>query len=186
LSNRAVRALSILCFCFLPAPTLAQCTDQPCQNLQNILDAAVTDFRAYGADKSGGPELSVSGVKVACQMRAWANNVPMYMCYAQTSQLDAQNSYSSIFDTLKRLKPEWRFQVSSPDDDHFVRAGPPDCQNPPNDGPYIGDCPLQLQTVKQKDGTVRLHFWMNSLSSPYLWKRPPAPKTVPRQPPAAA
>jgi len=101
------------------------------------------------------------------------------MCYAQVSQLDSQNAYSSMLDALKRLKPAWRFQVSSPDDDHFVRAGPPDCENSPNDGPYAGDCPLQLQTVKQKDGTARLHFWMNSLSSPYLVKRPPAPKTVP-------
>ncbi len=180
LSKIAVQSISILCFCFLPILALAQCTDQPCQNLQNILDAAVTDFRPYGADKTGGPELSTNGVKIACQMRAWANNVSMYMCYAQVSQQDAQNSYSSILDALKRLKPAWRFQVSSPDDDHFVRAGPPDCENPPNDGPYIGDCPLQLQTVKQKDGTVRLHFWMNSLSSPYLVKHPPAPKTAPK------
>ncbi len=146
LSKIAVQSISILCFCFLPILALAQCTDQPCQNLQNILDAAVTDFRPYGADKTGGPELSTNGVKIACQMRAWANNVSMYMCYAQVSQQDAQNSYSSILDALKRLKPAWRFQVSSPDDDHFVRAGPPDCENPPNDGPYIGDCPLQLQT----------------------------------------
>jgi hypothetical protein len=113
-------------------------------------------------------------------MGAWANNVPMYMCYAQVSQADAQNSYNSILDALKRLKPEWRFQVSSPGEDHFVRAGPPDCENPPNDGPYIGDCPLQLQTVKQNNGSVRLHFWMNSLSSPYLRKHPPAPKIAPR------
>jgi hypothetical protein len=187
LSKTAAHAISIFCFCFLPIPVLAQCTDQPCQNLQNILDAAVTDFRAYGPDKKGGPpELSVNGVKVACQMRAWANNVSMYMCYAQVSQPDAQNAYSSILDALKRLKPDWHFQVSSPDDDHFVRAGPPDCQNPPNEGPYIGDCPLQLQTAKQSDGTVRLHFWMNSLSSPYLWKRPPALKTAPKAIPRAS
>src|SRR5882762_968105 len=180
LNKTAVQAISVLCFCFLPLPALAQCTDQPCQNLQNILDAAVTDFRPYGADKTGGPELSINGVKVVCQMRAWANNVSMYMCYGQVSQQDGQNAYSSLLGALKRLKPAWRFQVSSPDDDHFVRAGPPDCENPPNDGPYIGDCPLQLQTVKQKDGTVRLHFWMNSLSSPYLAKRPPSPQTVPK------
>lgn len=180
MSKTAVQAISILWFCFLPIPALAQCTDQPCQNLQNILDAAVTDFRPYGADKTGGPELSTNGVKVACQMRAWANNVSMYMCFAQLPQQDAQNVYSTLLDALKRLKPAWRFQVSSPDDDHFVRAGPPDCENPPNDGPYAGDCPLQLQSVKQKDGTVMLHLWMNSLSSPYLAKRPPAPKPVPK------
>jgi len=105
----------------------------------------------------------------------------MYMCYAQVSQQDGQNAYSNILDALKRLKPAWRFQVTSPDGDHFVRAGPPESENPPNDGPYIGDCPLQLQIVKQTDGTVRLHFWMDSLSSPYLVKHPPsAPKTVPK------
>jgi len=186
LSKTAIQAIFLLCFCFLPIPALAQCTDQPCQNLQNILDAAVTDFRPYGADKTGGPELSINGVKFVCQMRAWANNVSMYMCYAQVSQQDAQSAYSSILDALKRLKPAWRFQVSSPDGDHFVRAGPPDCENPPNDGPYIGGCPLQLQTVKQKDGTVRLHFWMNSLSSPYLVKRPPAPKIIPKIVPHAS
>jgi len=180
LSKTAVQMISVLCFCFLPIPALAQCTDQPCQNLQNILDAAITDFRPYGADKAGGPELSTNGVKLVCQMRAWANNVSMYMCYAQVSQQDGQNAYSSILDALKRLRPAWRFQVSSPEGDQFVRAGPPDCENPPNDGPYIGDCPLQLQTVKQSDGTARLHFWMNSLSSPYLVKRAPAPKTLPK------
>jgi hypothetical protein len=186
LSKTAAQTIAILCFCFFPIPALAQCTDQPCQNLQNILDAAVTDFRPYGVDKTGGPELSTNGVKVTCQMRAWANNVSMYMCYAQVSQQDGQKAYSNLFDALKLLKPAWHFQVSSPDDDHFVRAGPPDCENPPSDGPYAGDCPLQLQTVKQKDGTVRLHFWMNSLSSPYLAKRPPAPKTVPKTVPRAS
>jgi len=180
LSKAAFQAVFILCFCFLPILARAQCTDQPCQNLLNILDAAVFDFRAYVADKTVAPDLSINEVKVACQISAWANNVPMYMCYAQVSQVDAQNSYHSILDALKRLKPEWPLKVSSPGEDHFVRAGPPDCENPPNDGPYIGDCPLQLQIVKQNDGTVRLHFWMNSLSSPYLRKHPPAPKTAPR------
>jgi len=186
LNKTAVHAIFILCFCFLPIPALAQCAGQLCQNLQNILDVAVTDFRPYFADKASAPELSTNNVKISCQMRAWANNVPMYMCYAQLSQQDAQNAYSSILDALKLLKPAWRFKVSSPDSDHFVRAGLPDCENPPNDGPYIGDCPLELQTVKQKDGTVRLHFWVNSLSSPYLVKHPPppapkaaAPKVVP-------
>ena len=180
LNKTAVHAISILCFCFLPIPALAQCAGQLCQNLQNILDVAVTDFRPYFADKASAPELSTNNVKIPCQMRAWANNVPMYMCYAQLSQQDAQNAYSSILDALKLLKPAWRFKVSSPDSDHFVRAGLPDCENPPNDGPYVGDCPLELQTVKQKDGTVRLHFWVNSLSSPYLVKHPPppAPKTA--------
>jgi hypothetical protein len=178
LNKTAVQVISIWCFCFLPIPTLAQCTDQPCQNLQNILDAAVTDFRAYGGNKTGGPELSLNGMKVACQIMAWANNVSMYMCYAQVSNLNGQNWYGSTLDASKRLKPMWHFQINSPGDDHYVNAGPPDCENPPNDGPYIGDCPLHLQAVKQKDGTMRVHFWMNSLSSPYLVKRPPPPKTA--------
>jgi len=179
LNKAAVQLIFVLCFCFLPIPTLAQCTDQLCQNLQNILDAAVTDFRAYGGNKTGGPEPSINEVKVPCQTMAWANNVSMYMCYAQVSYLNGQNWYGSTLDALKRLNPTWRFQINSPGDDHYVDAGPLDCENPPNDGPYTGDCPLHLQAVKQKDGTVKLHFWMTSLSSPYLIKRPPAPKAAP-------
>jgi hypothetical protein len=178
LNKTVVQVISILLFCFLPIPTLAQCTDQQCQNLQNILDAAVTDFRAYGGNKTGGPELSVDGMRAACQIMAWANNVPMYMCYAQVSNLNGQNWYGSTLDALKRLKPTWHFQINSPGDDHYVDAGPEDCKNPPNDGPYTGDCPLHLQTVKQKDGTLRVHFWMNSLSSPYLLKHRPPPKAA--------
>ncbi len=89
--------------------------------------------------------------------------------------------YATILRALQRLEPAWRFQIRSPDGDHFVDAGPEGCEIPPNRGPYIGQCPLHVQAVKQKDGTVRLHYWMNSLSSPYLFPRPPdpAPKTVP-------
>jgi len=62
-----------------------------------------------------------------------------------------------------------------------VDAGPPDCEVPPNEGPYLGQCPLHLQVVKQNDGTAKLYLWMNSLSSPYLMNRPPPhpSKTVP-------
>jgi hypothetical protein len=179
LIKTAVQAISGLCFCFLPILTPAQCTDQPCQNLQNILDTAVTDFRAYGGSKPGGPELSVNGMKFVCQIMAWANNVSMYMCYAQVPYQNGQDWYKSTLDTLKRLKPSWQFQINSPGDDHYVDAGPQDCVIPPNEGPYSGDCPLHLQAVKQKDGTSKLHFLMNSLSSPYLVKRPPA-KTAPK------
>jgi hypothetical protein len=101
LNKTAVQTISILCFCFLPIPALAQCAGQLCQNLQNILDVAVTDFRPYFADKASAPEVSTNNVKIPCQMRAWANNVPMYMCYAQLSQQDAQNAYGSILDALK-------------------------------------------------------------------------------------
>jgi hypothetical protein len=178
LNKTTVQVISILFFSCLPIPALAQCTDRQCQNLQNILDAAVTDFRAYTGNKTGVPELSVNGTRVACQIMAWANNVSMYMCYAQVSNLNGQNWYGGTLDALKRLKPTWHFQINSPGEDHYVDAGPPDCENPPNDGPYTGDCPLHLQTVKQRDGTTRVHFWMNSLSSPYLVKRRPPPKTA--------
>jgi len=147
--------------------------------VQTIVDAAVTDFRAYGGNKTGGSELAINGTKFSCQIMAWANNVPMYMCYAQLSYASGQNWYESALDALKRLKPAWHFQINSPGDDHFVDAGPPDCGIPPNEGPYIGECPFHLQAVKQKDGTTKLHFWMNSLSSPYLVRRPPA-KTAPK------
>jgi hypothetical protein len=176
LNKTAVRLISVLCFCVLPIPALGQCAIALCQDLQNILDAAVTDFRPYVLDKSGGPEVSVNETKFACQKMAWANNVPMYMCYAQVPFSKGQSSYENILAGLKSLKPDWHFQINSPNDDHYVYAGPPDCENPPNDGPYIGQCPLHLQAVKQPDGTMKVHFWMNSLSSPYLVKRPPAPK----------
>ena len=97
-----------------------------------------------------------------------------------------QSAYESTLAALKSLKPDWHFQVSSPDDDHFVYAGPPDCENPPNDGPYIGQCPLHLQAVKQPDGTTKVHFWMNSLSSPYLVKPRAAPTIAPKTAPKAA
>jgi hypothetical protein len=103
------------------------------------------------------------------------------MCYAQVPSANAQNWYAIILGALQSLEPAWHFQIRSPDDDHFVDAGPEGCEIPPNNGPYIGQCPLHLQAVKQKDGTMRLHFWMNSLSSPYLFQRPPvpAPRTIP-------
>jgi hypothetical protein len=154
--------------------------------LKNILDAAITDFREFGPDGAAGPELSVNDTKFLCKKMAWANNVLMYMCYAQVPLSKGQSAYESTLAALKSLKPDWHFQVSSPDDDHFVYAGPPDCENPPNDGPYIGQCPLHLQAVKQPDGTTKVHFWMNSLSSPYLVKPRAAPTIAPKTAPKAA
>ncbi|HEY6264616.1 MAG TPA: hypothetical protein VIW93_07425 [Candidatus Acidoferrum sp.] len=154
--------------------------------MKNILDAAITDFREFGPDRAAGPELSVNDTKFLCKKMAWANNVLMYMCYAQLSLSKGQSAYESTLAALKSLKPDWHFQVSSPDDDHFVYAGPPDCENPPNDGPYISQCPLHLQAVKQPDGTMKVHFWMNSLSSPYLVKPRAAPTIAPKTAPKAA
>jgi hypothetical protein len=178
LNKTAVRLISVLCFCILPIPALGQCTGPLCATLQNILDAAITDFREYGPDGAAGPELSVNDTKFLCKKMAWANNVPMYMCYAEVPLAKGQSSYENILGGLKGLKPAWHFQINSPNDDHYVDSGPPDCENPPNDGPYIGQCPLHLQAVKQPGGTMKVHFWMNSLSSPYLVKRPTAPKVA--------
>lgn len=184
MNKKTVQVISLLWFCFSPIRALAQCTDQLYQNLQNITAAAAIDFREYKGNPAGGPDLSTNGTKVVCQMSLWANNVQMYMCYAQVPSANAQSWYATILGALQRLEPAWRFQIRSPDDDHFVDAGPADCEIPPDRGPYIGQCPLHLQAVKQNDGTMRLHFWMNSLSSPYLYRRPPGPapktETAPR------
>ncbi|MGB9431796.1 MAG: hypothetical protein WBQ89_06105 [Candidatus Acidiferrum sp.] len=82
---------------------------------------------------------------------------------------------------LQTLNPAWHFQITSPGDDRYVDAGPPDCEVPPHNGPYIGQCPLHLEAAKQSDGTAKVYLWMNSLSSPYLLHRPPTPpsKAVP-------
>src|SRR5262250_744574 len=175
-----VSVLSVLFFSIFPVPTLAQCNDQLCRNLQSILDEAVTDFRGYRAKQIPRPDVSAEGTAVPCQMSVWANNVPMYICYAKVPSPDSQKWYARTVQILQRLNPTWHFQISSSGEDHYVDAGPPDCAIPPNDGPRRGECPLHLQTVKQSDGTSQLYLWMNSISSPYLLKpaAPPPSKTV--------
>ena len=169
-----------LFFLAFPAPAPAQCSEQLCRNLQAILDEAVTDFRGYRATKTSGPDVSIEGTVVPCQTSLWANNVPMYICYAKVPSPDSQKWYARTLQILQGLNPTWHFQISSSGEDHYVDAGPPDCEIPPNDGPLRGQCPLHLQTMKQSDGTSKLYLWMNSLSSPYLLKPAPPPpsKTV--------
>lgn len=168
-----VSLLSVLFFPILPAPAPAQCNQPLCRNLQAILDEAVTDFRGYRANRIPGPDVSIEGTTVPCQMSLWANNVPMYICYAKVPNPDSQKWYARTLQVLQELNPTWHFQISSSGDDHYVDAGPPDCEIPPNDGPHRGQCPLHLQTTKQSDGTSKLYLWMNSISSPYLLKPPP-------------
>jgi hypothetical protein len=179
--NRKIIQLISCFFGLLPIPALAQCNGQLCKNLQNILDAAVIDFREYRANKTAGPDVSIEGTIVPCQMSTWANNVPMDICYAQVPFADSAKWYARTLQALQSLNPTWHFQITSPGEDHFVDAGPADCEVPPNEGPYVDQCPLHLQVTKQSDGTAKLYLWMNSLSSPYLLKRPPgAPaKTAP-------
>ena len=183
-----VPVLSLLLFPLFPAPALAQCHDQLCRNLQAILDEAVTDFRGYRANQISRPDVSIEGTTVPCQMSVWANNVPMYICYAKVPSPDSQKWYARTLQTLQTLNPTWHFQIGSSGEDHYVDAGPPDCEIPPNDGPRRGECPLHLQTVKQSDGTSKLYLWMNSISSPYLLKpaAPPTSKTASSAPSGAA
>jgi hypothetical protein len=181
--KKTLRPFSLLCFSLLLAVSaIAQCKDRLCQNLQNILYAAVTDFREYRANKTAAPDLSTEGAKVPCQMSTWANNVPMYVCFAQIPYASAENWYASTLDSLRILQPTWHFKIESPVADHFVDAGLPDCDVPATEGPYLGHCPLHLQTTKQTDGSAKIYLVMSSLSSPYLVNRPPgppAPKAAP-------
>ena len=183
MNKKPLRAFSLFCLVglLLPASAAAQCKDQLCRNLQNILDAAVTDFREYRANRIALPDISVAGAKVPCQMTAWANNVPMLICYAQIPSQGAESWYAGALQSLRILQPAWQFKIDSPVTDHFVDAGPPDCAVPGTEGAYLGHCPLHLQATKQNDGTAKVYLWTSSLSSPYLVNRPPAPpkKTAP-------
>ena len=174
-------------FLLFPRPSSAQCSDQLCQNVQKILDEAVTDFREFRNSNSDGPNVSIDRTNVPCQMSLWANNVPMYICYAKVPSADSQKWYARTLRTLQGLNPSWHFQVNSSGEDHYVDGGPPDCEVPPNDGPHRGQCPVHLQTMKQGDGTTKLYLWVNSYSSPYLLKAAPAPPPAPAtSAPAAA
>ena len=174
--KKTLRACSLLCFSLLlTVSALAQCKAPLCQGLQNILDAAVTDFREYRANSAVVSALSAEGAKVPCQMSTWANNVPMYICFAQIPYASAESWYADALASLRILQPAWQFKIDSPVADHFVDAGPPDCSVPATDGPYIGHCPLHLQITKQTDGTAKVYLWVSSLSSFYLVNRPPGP-----------
>ncbi len=181
LKRKIIPLISVFLFGLFPISTFAQCDDQLCKNLQDIRDAAVTDFREYRLNKITGPDVSIEGTNVPCQTSTWANNVPMYICYAQVPAADSQKWYARTLQALQSLYPTWNFQIRSAGEDHYVDAGPPNCDVPPNNGPYLGQCPLHLQAAKQSDGTAKLYLWIDSFSSPYLLKHPPGPpaKTAP-------
>lgn len=160
--------ISGMLFALLPIPASAQCKDQLCSSVQNILEAAEIDFRGYKSHTSTPPDVSTENTKVPCQMTTWANNVAMCICYAQVPFANVASWYTRTMDALKNLNPSWQFTVNSPGVDHYVDAGPPDCEITPTEGPYIGQCPLHLQVAKQSDGSAKLYLMMNSLSSPFL------------------
>ena len=155
-------------FFLFPVSTGAQCKDQVCSSIQNILDAAAVDFRAYRSHIDPLPDVSTESTKVPCSMSTWANNVPMLVCYAQVPLGNATNWYKRAMDALKLLSPSWHFNIKTPGDDRYVDAGPPDCEPTPTEGPYRGQCPLHLEVSKQGESPAKIYFIVNSLSSPYL------------------
>ena len=177
---------------FFAVPAFAQCKnqqDRACWNLQYILYASETDFREFRGIaplKPGdrrvtppNPDLSVGAIHVPCHTDFWlSSEVPVYMCSAEVPAQEAEEWYAKTMADLHELQYLWQFKSESPDADHYVDAGPQGC-DPPHlettnyggyhlegpyiaDGPYLGQCPLHLQTIRQTDGTARISFWLNS------------------------
>ena len=164
-------------FFLLPVSARAQCKDQLCSNVQNILDSAAVDFRGYTAHTIPLPEVSTESTKVPCAMSTWANNVPMLICYAQVPLGNATNWYARAIEALKLSSPSWHFTIKTPGDNRYVDAGPPDCEPTPTEGPYIGQCPLHLEVSKQPDGSAKIYLIVNSFISPYLLHHTPLSRT---------
>jgi hypothetical protein len=201
--------LAILCLSFVPAPSFAQCKDQSdkhCWNIQYILYAAQTDFREFRGIKplTGGhavkppnPDVSVGAASVPCHTSIWSSAVSVYMCSADIPAADAEEWYSKTMGDLQQLQYLWQFKIETAGTDHYVDAGPAGCEvaslqkiysdgSPSDgpylaDGPYLGQCPLHLEAVKQASGTAKVYFWLNSYTSPYLARRQESPsKSFPR------
>ncbi len=185
-------SLSLLCASFFAIPTSAQCKnqqDKACWSLQYILYAAETDFREFRGSTPlkprdpkltpPNPDLSVGTIHVPCHTDFWlASEVPVYMCSAELPAQEAEEWYAKTMADLHELQYLWQFKNESAGADHYVDAGPQGC-DPPQlettnygpyhaaelyiaEGPYLGQCPLHLQTVRQSDGTARISFWLNS------------------------
>jgi hypothetical protein len=184
--------LSLFCASFFAAPTFAQCKnqqDRACWSLQYILYAAETDFREFRGSARlkprdplltpPNPDLSVGAIHVPCHTDVWLRSeVPVYMCSAEVSAQEAEEWYAKTMADLHELQYLWQFKSESPGADHYVDAGPQGCEAAQLEtinyggyhvegpyiaaGPYLGQCPLHLQTVRQSDGTARISFWLNS------------------------
>jgi len=185
-------SLSLFCASFFAVPASAQCKnqqDRACWSLQYILYAAETDFREFrgitplkARDPKltpPNPDLSVGAIHVPCHTDFWlASEVPVYMCSAELPAQEAEEWYAKTMADLHELQYLWQFKNESAGTDHYVDAGPQGC-DPPHlettsygpyhvdelyiaDGPYLGQCPLHLQTVAKSDGTTRISFWLNS------------------------
>jgi hypothetical protein len=177
---------------FFAVPAFAQCRNQQdrgCWNLQYILYASETDFREFrgitplkpSARKivPPNPDLSVGAVHVPCHTDFWlASEVPVYVCSAEVPAQEAEEWYAKTMANLHELQYLWEFKSAPPGADHYVDAGPQGCEPPQIEttsyggfhaeepyipsGPYLGQCPLHLQTVRKPDGTARISFWLNS------------------------
>ncbi|MHB8501573.1 MAG: hypothetical protein ACYDCG_13600 [Candidatus Acidiferrales bacterium] len=184
--------LSLFCASFFAVPTFAQCKnqqDRACWSLQYILYAAETDFREFRGStplKPGdpkltppNPDLSVGAIHVPCRTDSWlSSEVAVYVCSADVPAQEAEEWYAKTMADLHELQYLWQFKSESAGADHYVDAGQPGCdvarmettsygayhvEDPYIvDGPYLGQCPLHLQTVRQADGTARISFWLNS------------------------
>lgn len=184
--------LCFFCASFFAVPTFAQCKnqqDRACWSLQYILYAAETDFREFrgspplsASDRKvtpPSPDLSVGAIHVACHTDFWlSSEVPVYMCSADLPAQEAEEWYAKTMVDLQELQYLWQFKIESPGPDHYVDAGPQGCEVAPVKtttygayhvyepyivgGPYLGQCPLHLQTVRQADGTAKISFWLNS------------------------
>src|SRR5262249_35847104 len=118
------RVIAVLSFCFLPLRAFAQCTDEPCQNLQTIFNSAQIDFREYrGKNAATPPGLVSSGISVPCQINTWANNVPMYICVAAPPLAGADLWFRSTLGAAKRLQSSWQFKINSAGTDQYVEGG---------------------------------------------------------------
>lgn len=165
----------------LPVPAFAQCRDQQdrhCWNLQYILYSAETDFRDLHGPKAPHLDASVGAAQVQCRNDAWLNDVRMYFCSGNLSPAEAEEWYSKTMADLRQLQYLWQFKVESTGTNQFVNAGPPGCEVPAqdgafiSDGPYLGQCPVHLQKVRQADDRDEVELWINSYSSPYLARNP--------------
>ena len=181
MTARLARLLAFFLLALLHIPVFAQCRNQQdrhCWNLQYILYSAETDFREFHAPKAPRPDASVGSANVQCRNDAWLNDVRMYFCSGNLSADEAEEWYSKTLADLHQLQYLWQFNVEAPGTDHFVDAGPNGCEVPPQDGtyitdgPYLGQCPVHLQTVRQPDDRYNVELWIDSYSSPYLVRNP--------------
>ena len=192
MSGKFSRLLSLFCASFIAVSTFAQCKnqqDRACWNLQYILYAAETDFREFrgGARLKPrdplltppNPDLSVGAIHVPCHTDVWlSSEVPVYMCSAEVPAQEAEEWYAKTMADLHELQYLWQYKSESPGADHYVDAGPQGCEAARFEttnyggyhvegpyiaaGPYLGQCPLHLQTVRHNDGSARISFWLNS------------------------